>query len=133
MPNWVEETARHLSPSHNMWRIVKEDTVLGGVALKAGEPMLLRYGSANRDTAKFADADKFDVRRENAREHIAFGAGVHTCLGMHLARLEMVTALPIVLQRLPNLRFADPDNPFQFAASHILRGMQALRLKFDPA
>ncbi|QIG53791.1 cytochrome P450 [Altererythrobacter sp. BO-6] len=133
VPNWVGETARHLSPSHNMWRIVKEDTVLGGVALKAGEPMLLRYGSANRDCAKFAEADKFDVRRENAREHIAFGAGVHTCLGMHLARLEMVTALPIVLQRLQNLRFADPDNPFQFAASHILRGMQSLRLKFDPA
>ncbi|MFZ9394490.1 MAG: cytochrome P450 [Erythrobacter sp.] len=133
VPNWVEETARHLSPSHNMWRIVKEDTVLGGVELKAGEPMLLRYGSANRDGTKFAEADRFDVKRENAREHIAFGAGVHTCLGMHLARLEMATALPIVLQRLPNLRFADPDNPFQFAASHILRGMQSLRLKFDPA
>lgn len=131
--NWVEETARHLSPSHNMWRIVKEDTVLGGVKLKAGEPMLLRYGSANRDKAKFVDPDKFDVRRENARNHIAFGAGVHTCLGMHLARLEMTTALPIVLKRLPNLRFADPDKPFQFAASHILRGMQSLRLKFDPA
>ena len=133
VPNWVEETARHLSPSHNMWRVVKEDTVLGGVALKAGEPMLLRYGSANRDAAKFADADKFDVARANAAEHIAFGAGVHTCLGMHLARLEMATALPIVLDRLPGLRFADPDNPFQFAASHILRGMQALRLDFDPA
>jgi cytochrome P450 len=132
-PGWVEETARHLSPSHNMWRVVREDTVLGGVALKAGEPLLLRYGSANRDAAKFAEPDKFDVSRANVREHIAFGAGVHTCLGMHLARLEMVTALPIVLERLPNLRFADPDNPFQFAASHILRGMQALRLKFDPA
>lgn len=107
--------------------------MLGGVALKAGEPLLLRYGSANRDAAKFAEPDKFDVSRSNVREHIAFGAGVHTCLGMHLARLEMVTALPIVLERLPNLRFADPDNPFQFAASHILRGMQALRLKFDPA
>lgn len=133
VPGWVEETARHLSPSHNMWRVVKEDTVLGGVALKAGEPMLLRYGSANRDAAKFADPDKFDVARENVREHIAFGAGVHTCLGMYLARLEMATALPIVLERLPNLRFADPENPFQFAASHILRGMQTLRLKFDPA
>ncbi len=130
---WVEETARHLSPSHNMWRVVKEDTVLGGVALKAGEPLLLRYGSANRDAAKFAEPDKFDVARANVREHIAFGAGVHTCLGMHLARLEMVTALPIVLERLPGLRFADPDNPFQFAASHILRGMQTLRLHFDPA
>lgn len=133
VPGWVEETARHLSPSHNMWRVVKEDTVLGGVALKAGEPMLLRYGSANRDAAKFADPDKFDVARENVREHIAFGAGVHTCLGMYLARLEMATALPIVLERLPNLRFADPENPFQFAASHILRGMQTLRLNFDPA
>ncbi len=129
--NWVEETVRHLSPSHNMWRIVKEDTVLGGVELKAGEPMLLRYGSANRDAAKFSDPAKFDVRRDNASKHIAFGAGVHTCLGMHLARLEMVTALPIVLKRLPNLRFADPLNPFQFAASHILRGMQQLPLKFD--
>jgi len=133
VPGWVEETARHLSPSHNMWRVVKDDTVLGGVALKAGEPMLLRYGSANRDAAKFADPDKFDVARENVREHIAFGAGVHTCLGMYLARLEMATALPIVLERLSNLRFADPENPFQFAASHILRGMQTLRLKFDPA
>lgn len=133
IPGWVEETARHLSPSHNMWRVVKEDTALGGVPLKAGEPLLLRYGSANRDAAKFAEPDKFDVARANVREHIAFGAGVHTCLGMHLARLEMVTALPIVLERLPNLRFADPDNPFQFAASHILRGMQALRLNFDPA
>ena len=133
VPNWVEETARHLSPSHNMWRVVKEDTVLGGVALKAGEPMLLRYGSANRDPAMFEAPDKFDVGRGNAQKHVGFGAGVHTCLGMHLARMEMVTALPIVLRRLPNLRFADPENPFQFAASHILRGMQALRLRFDPA
>ena len=130
---WVEETARHLSPSHNMWRVVKEDTVLGGVALKAGEPMLLRYGSANRDPAVFECPDKFDVKRENAGKHVAFGAGVHTCLGMHLARVEMGTALPIVLRRLQNLRFADPANPFQFAASHILRGMQSLPLRFDPA
>lgn len=133
VPNWVEETARHLSPSHNMWRVVKEDTVLGGVPLKAGEAMLLRYGSANRDGAVFDNPDKFNVRRENAGKHVAFGAGVHTCLGMHLARVEMGTALPILLKRLKNLRFANPDNPFQFAASHILRGMQSLPLRFDPA
>lgn len=131
--NMVEETVRHLSPSHNMWRIVKEDTVLGGVALKAGEPMLLRYGSANRDEAMFSCAGQFDVHRANARNHIAFGAGVHTCLGMTLARLEMVTALPIVLKRLRNLRFADPENPFPVAASRILRGVQSLHLQFDPA
>jgi cytochrome P450 len=130
--NMVEEAVRHLSPSHNMWRIVKQDTVLGGVELKAGEPMLIRYGSANRDESKFDNAGKFDVSRENAKNHIAFGAGVHTCLGMALARLEMVTALPIVLKRLKNLRFANPDNPFAFATSHILRGVQSLELVFDP-
>lgn len=130
--NMVEETVRHLSPSHNMWRIVKQDTVLGGVELKAGEPMLIRYGSANRDQSKFDNAGKFDVSRDNAKNHIAFGAGVHTCLGMTLARLEMVTALPIVLKRLKNLRFANPDNPFSFATSHILRGVQSLELVFDP-
>jgi cytochrome P450 len=132
VPNMVEETVRHLSPSHNMWRIVKEDTVLGGVELRAGEPMLIRYGSANRDEAKFEDASKFDARRENAKNHIAFGAGVHTCLGMALARLEMTTALPIILSRLKNLRFANPQEPFQFASSHILRGIQSLSLVFDP-
>lgn len=131
--NMVEETVRHLSPSHNMWRIVKEDTVLGGVELKAGEPMLIRYGSANRDESKFEDGAKFDVHRDNVKTHIGFGAGVHTCLGMTLARLEMVTALPIILKRLKNLRFAHPDQPFEFATSHILRGVQSLDLVFDPA
>ncbi|GAB5489599.1 MAG: cytochrome P450 [Parasphingorhabdus sp.] len=129
--NMVEETVRHLSPSHNMWRIVKEDTELGGVALKAGEPMLIRYGSANRDESKFEGACKYDVHRDNAKNHVAFGAGVHTCLGMALARLEIVTALPIILKRLENLRFANPDHPFDFAASHILRGVQSLELIFD--
>lgn len=131
--NMVEETVRHLSPSHNMWRIVKEDTALGGIELKAGEPMLIRYGSANRDESKFEHACQFDAGRENAKNHIAFGAGVHTCLGMTLARLEMTTALPLVLKRLKNLRFANPDKPFEFAPSHILRGIQSLELVFDPA
>lgn len=131
--NMVEEAVRHLSPSHNMWRIVKEDTVLGGIELKAGEPMLIRYGSANRDESKFRDAANFDIGRENAKEHIAFGAGVHTCLGMALARMEMTTALPLVLTRLKNLRFANPDDPFHFAPSPILRGIESLNLLFDPA
>lgn len=131
--NMVEEAVRHLSPSHNMWRVVKEDTELGGVALRAGEPMLVRYGSANRDETIFPCAARFDVHRANAKNHIAFGAGVHTCLGMTLARLEMATALPIVLRRLKNVRFADPEQPFAIAASRILRGVQSLNLLFDPA
>lgn len=130
--NLVEETVRHLTPSHNMWRVVKEDTELGGVALKAGEPMWLRYGSANRDEARFPDAAAFDITRANAREHLGFGAGIHTCLGMALARQEMNTALPILIDRLKNLRLADGADSYEIGASTILRGVASLKLRFDP-
>ncbi len=128
----VEETLRHLTPTNNMWRIVKEDTTLGGVDLKAGEVMLLRYGSANRDAAKFEDAERFDVKRANAKKHLAFGAGIHTCLGAALSRKEMQIAFPIIFDRLKNLRLAPGEN-FSFAPSPLLRGVMALRLQFDPA
>ncbi len=133
VPNMAEEALRHLTPTNNMWRVVREDTELGGIALRAGEPMLLRYGSANRDEARFADPDSFDIRRANAREHMAFGAGIHTCLGMALARKEMVVALPIVLERLKGLRLADGLNSFRYSPSPLLRGVMELHLRFDPA
>jgi len=131
IPNLVEETLRFLTPSNNMWRVVAQDTELGGVALKAGEPMLLRFGAADRDPLRFEDPDAFDVTRPNAREHLAFGAGIHTCLGMALARKEMTVALPIVLDRLRNMRFADGLNSFQYSPSPILRGVTSLHLHFD--
>jgi cytochrome P450 len=130
--NLVEETLRFLTPTNNMWRVVKEDTELGGIELRAGEPMLLRYGAANRDPARFEDADSFDVHRPNAREHLAFGAGIHTCIGMALARKEMTVALPIILNRLKNLRFAEGINSFRYSPSPLLRGVTALYLEFDP-
>lgn len=131
IPNLVEETLRYLTPSNNMWRVVKEDTELGGVALKAGEPMLLRYGAADRDPTRFEDPDRFDVTRPNAKEHLAFGAGIHTCLGMALSRKEMVVALPILLDRLKNLRFADGLNTFRYSPSPILRGVLSMHVAFD--
>jgi cytochrome P450 len=131
--NLVEETLRHLTPTINMWRVVREDTMLGGVSLKAGEPMLLRYGSANRDADRFANPNSFDVRRGNAIEHLAFGAGIHTCLGAALARKEMTVALPILLKRLHNLRLADGLNSFRYNPSPLLRGVIDLHLEFDPA
>ena len=131
--NMVEETLRHLTPSNNMWRVVREETELGGVPLAVGEPMLLRYGAANRDEAHFQDGERFDITRANARDHLAFGAGIHTCLGMALARMEMVVALPILFERLQGLRLAEGRNSFAFNPSPILRGVMALHLTFDPA
>ena len=130
--NFSEEVLRHLTPIASMWRIVREDCVLGDTPLKAGEVLLLRYGSANRDEALFEDGDRFDSGRPNARGHLAFGAGIHTCLGMALARKEMAIAFPLLVRRLRNPRLA-PGESFAFAPSPLLRGIRALHIEFDPA
>lgn len=131
--NFVEETLRMLTPTNNMWRVVTQDTEVGGVAVKEGDLMLLRFGSANRDDAKFPDGDHFDIGRDNAKEHLAFGAGVHLCLGQQLARKEMQTAFPIVLERLKNLRLVGDPDAFRYVPSILLRGVERLDIEFDPA
>lgn len=133
VPNLVEETLRFLTPTNNMWRIVREDIRLGGVDLRAGETLLLRYGSANRDAGHFPDPDRFDIGRTNAREHLAFGAGIHSCLGMALARKEMTVALPILLDRLRNPELAKGLNSFRYHPSPLLRGVTELHIRFDRA
>jgi cytochrome P450 len=128
---FVEETLRYLSPVANMWRLVKEDTEIGGFPVKAGEMVLLRYASGNRDESRFAEADRFDPRRPGGREHLAFGAGIHTCIGASLARKEMVTAFPILLRRLKNPRLADATAGLRYSPNIILRGVVELNIAFD--
>jgi cytochrome P450 len=129
--NFVEEVLRYLTPTNNMWRLVKEDAEINGVPVKAGELLLLRYGSANRDDAKFPDGGRFDMTRENARDHLAFGAGIHTCIGAQLARKEMVEAFPILLRRLENLRLKPGAPPLQYVPAVLLRGVFALHVDYD--
>lgn len=132
IPNFVEETLRTLTPSNNMWRVATEDTELGGVPIKKNELILLRYGSGNRDETHFAHADSFDITRENAKSHLAFGAGIHTCLGAMLARKEMITAFPIILERLKNMKLASGKNSFRYDPNILLRGVLELHITFDP-
>jgi cytochrome P450 len=131
VPGFVEETLRHLAPVSNMWRLAKRDTEIGGVPIRAGEMILVRYGSANRDVAHFTDPDTFDPRRENAREHLSFGAGIHTCIGASLARKEMAIAFPIVLRRLKNPRLRDRGETLRYSPNIILRGVLELNVAFD--
>jgi len=132
VPNMIEESLRLLTPTNNMWRIATEDTELGGVVIPAGSALLLRYGSGNRDEGLFENPDKFDVTRQNARRHIAFGQGIHVCLGMNLSRKEMYTAFPIILDRLKNMRFSE-DNDFNYSPNVLLRGLDNLNIEFDNA
>ena len=130
IPNMVEEALRLLTPTNNMWRIVTEDTELGGVSIPKGSTLLLRYGSANRDEEVFDKPDSFDVTRKNAKRHVAFGQGIHVCLGMSLSRKEMYTAFPIIIDRLKNMRFAD-GNEFNYSPNVLLRGLDNLHIEFD--
>lgn len=132
VPNFVEETLRYLTPTNNMWRVATQDAEIGGVPIKKNDLILLRYGSGNRDDAHFPNADKFDVSRENAKTHLAFGAGIHTCIGSQLARKEMTIAFPILLDRLKNLKLAAGKNSFRYSPNILLRGVLELHIAFDP-
>ena len=129
IPNLVEEVLRLSSPTQNMWRVVTRDTELAGVELPKGSMAMLRFGSANRDAAKFPDPDRFDVHRENAAEHVAFGHGIHFCIGAILARKEMEIAFRQLLERLEDLRLA-PGAQLHYEPNMLLRGLESLKLEF---
>lgn len=133
IPNFVEETLRYLTPTNNMWRVTTQDADIGGVPVKKGELILLRYGSANRDETHFTDPAAFNVDRENAKSHLAFGAGIHTCVGAQLARKELETAFRVVLERMKNIQLAPGKNTFRYTPNILLRGVLELHITFDPA
>lgn len=130
--NLVEESLRYETPTAGMWRIVTTDTELGGVALAKGSLLQLRYAAANRDPAKYPDPDKFDVTRQNARSHLAFGKGPHMCVGNMLSRKEMFVAFDELLERLTDFEVADDDQVTVFP-NVLLRGVVNLPIRFKRA
>jgi cytochrome P450 len=103
-PNAVEEVLRFDSPVQITGRTVRADTELAGVPMRPGSRVTLLLGAANRDPAVFADPGRFDTTRRNARDHLAFSAGIHYCVGAGLARLEAAVALRALTERFPDLR-----------------------------
>jgi cytochrome P450 len=119
----VEEVLRYDAPVQLTMRSAVRDTEVAGEQVRAGEPVLVYLGGANRDPAVFGDPHAFDVRRSNAGEHVAFSAGVHFCLGASLARLEAAVALRSLYERYPDLHVAGrPER----RATRVLRGWEHL-------
>ncbi|MEU4232022.1 cytochrome P450 [Nonomuraea sp. NPDC026600] len=129
----VEELLRYLSIAATGMRGVLEDVELGGTQLKAGDTVFIALNAANRDPAKFADPDMLDLRR-SAAGHLAFGHGIHQCLGQQLARVEMRVAFSALLTRFPTLRLAVPDEevPLRTDPAQIY-GVRSLPVTWDRA
>jgi cytochrome P450 family 142 subfamily A polypeptide 1 len=127
----VEESLRWVTPIKNMARTATRDFELRGKRIQEGQKLLLLYPSANRDEDQFADPMTFDVGR-TPNEHVAFGFGPHFCLGAALARLELTVAFERVLERLPDLRLADPEEPALRPASFV-SGYEEMPVVFAPS
>lgn len=129
IPNAIEEVLRFDSSVITWRHKAKQAVDIGGVPVPAQAKLLLLLGSANRDPAVFADPDRFDIRRPNAREHLSFGYGVHNCLGAPLARLEARVVLEEVSRHFPTLRHAG-NAAFEFPPSISMRGPCALKVEW---
>jgi len=128
VPGLVEESLRYVSPIQMLPRGVTRDTEIAGTRIREGEHVLVLYASANRDSRKYANGDAFELRR-NPKEHLAFGFGIHFCLGASLARLEGRVAFEELFARIRNLRRAPGE--VRFLESGILRGPKTLPVAFD--
>jgi cytochrome P450 len=115
-----------------MWRVVARDTELAGVPLKKGSRLIIAFCSANRDEEVFADPDTFDPSRDNVRDNLAFGKGIHFCLGANLSRLEGKVALEELSKRLDTLSLS-ASNTFDYYPSFMLRGLTRLNVEFTAA
>jgi cytochrome P450 len=125
IPKVTEEALRRDAPHRGLFRVTTRDTTLGGTDLPAGSPLLLLFGSGNRDESVFPHPDDVELDRPNVRDHLAFGRGLHVCPGAPMARAEIRVALETLIHRLPGLRLADGYEP-TYIASYFFRGLESL-------
>jgi cytochrome P450 len=125
--NAVEEMIRWVTPVRHFMRYAQEDGVVGTTRVRRGERVLLSYLSGNRDEAVFAEPLRFDVRRANAGDHVAFGLGVHFCLGAHLARMELRAFFRELLPRLEAIELAGEP---EYTATTFVGGPKRVPIRY---
>ena len=139
IPGFVEETLRIESPVKGDFRLARVPAVVGGVDIPAGSTVMVLNGAANRDPRRFDHPDEFRVDRANAREHLTFGRGIHSCPGGPLARTEARVSIERFLARTTDIRISErvhgpgAARRYEYVPTYILRGLRRLQLEFDPA
>lgn len=135
--NFVEECLRIESPVKGDFRLSRVPTKVGDETVGAGTTLMVINGAANRDPRRFPNPDDFDPDRKNARQHLAFGRGIHSCPGAPLARAETLVGLERLLDRTSDLRISEKHHGpagqrnYQYIPTYILRGLTELHIEFD--
>ena len=127
-----EETLRLSTPTQGMWRVVTKDVELGGVQLTKGQRIIIVFASANRDEVLYDKPDEFCPMRDHLRENLAFGKGIHFCLGANLSRLEGKVAAEELSKRIDTITLSE-SNKYQYFPSFMLRGLTDLEVEFTAA
>ena len=130
LPGAIEEMLRYDGPVQSTVRHPKERVDIGGTIVEPGTAAFVLLAAANRDPAQFKDPETFDITRQ-PNDHLAFGDGIHFCIGAPLARLEGAIAIGSMLERFPRLRLADPDATPEYKGSFFLRGLNSLKMTID--
>jgi cytochrome P450 len=136
IPNFVEETLRFESPVKGDFRLSRVPTTVADVEIPAGTTVMVLNGAANRDPSHFDEPAEFDVDRTNARQHLAFGHGAHTCPGAPLARAEARVSIERLLDRMIDITISETEHGpagarrYEYLPTYILRGLRALHLEF---
>jgi cytochrome P450 len=139
IPGFVEEALRFESPIKGDFRLARRTTEVGGVTIRAGSVLMIVNGAANRDARRFACPHSFDPERTEAREHLAFGHGIHFCLGAALARAEGRITIEAMLDRTTDIRISEEHHGppegrrYRFVPTYMLRGLSELHLELAPA
>ncbi len=132
VPSAVEEMLRHQSPFNlSLYRYARETVEVSGVEIPAGAIVFLSFAAANRDDKRFDVPNAFDITRSRP-EHLAFGGGIHNCIGKHLARLEAELAFDALIRRCPDLSVLTPTDQFSWKASPTFRGLKNLAVAPGP-
>jgi cytochrome P450 len=139
IPNFIEETLRIEAPVKGDFRLSRRRTTVAGVDIPAGATLMVLNGAANRDPRHFEDPGEFRVDRDDAREHLAFGRGVHSCPGGSLARMETRVSIERLLDRTTEISVAESHHGppgarrYRYMPTYILRGLTQLHLEWAPA
>jgi cytochrome P450 len=139
IPGFIEECLRYESPIKGDFRLARRTTEVAGVEIPAGSVVMLVNGAANRDERRFGCPHQFDPEREEAREHLAFGHGIHFCLGAALARAEGRITVETMLDRTDDIAISEEHHgpagarKYRYVPTYMLRGLSELHLSLTPA